>query len=105
MTKRKEHFQQKLPGFALKKDQTYFLQTGDILEILLGKYFYEIVFEMNSDGNHQTDKLSVAPPVTAAKNENGVWESVDDGKMLIFTPNNVKASNKVNDPTRCGDTE
>lgn len=82
-------------GFALKKDQDYLLQIGDVLEILLGKHFYEIVFETDSTSDRKSDAGSTAPPVTTEKDINGVWESVDDGKLLIFTPNNVKASNKV----------
>lgn len=87
-----------IPGFALKKDELYVLKPDDILEILLGKYFYEIVFETDSVTDQRSDKASVSavgPPVTTVKSVNGVWESVDDGKLLIFTPSNVKASNKV----------
>lgn len=74
-------------GFALKHDQLYELRTGDVLEILLGKYFYEIVFETDVTEDQKSDS-----PVTAVKD---TWESVDDGKLLIFTPKDVKASNKV----------
>lgn len=73
----------------------YELTADDVLEILLGKYFYEIIFETDSTGDQQTDRPSAVPTVTAMKDTNGVWESVDDGKMLIFTPNNLQASNKV----------
>lgn len=85
-------------GFALTKDRTYDLQTDDILEILLGKYLYEIEFEPDATSGTSPQRTAseiVAPPVTTAKGTNGVWKSVDDGKMLIFTPDNVKASSKV----------
>lgn len=79
----------------MKIDQMYELRADDVLEILLGKYFYEIIFETDSTGDQQTDSPSAVPPVTAMKDTNGIWESVDDGKMLIFTSNNLQASNKV----------
>lgn len=79
----------------MKSDQIYELKADDVLEILLGKYFYEIMFETNSISEQDTDGPSTAPAVTAVKGSSGVWESVGDGKVLIFTPNNVKASNKV----------
>lgn len=82
-------------GFALKRDQIYVLQTEDILEILLGKYFYEIVFETDSAVDRPSESVSITPTVNEAKGSNGVWESVDDGKMLIYTPPNVDASAKV----------
>ncbi|KAG4070370.1 hypothetical protein HA402_006512 [Bradysia odoriphaga] len=82
-------------GFALKKDQMYVLQPDDVLEILLGKYFYEIVFETDSAADQRTDKVSVSPTVATVKSADVVWESVGDGKLLIFTPANVRASNKI----------
>lgn len=72
----------------------YELRSGDVLEILLGKHFYEIAFETDVTEDQKSDSVSAAP-VTAVKDINGVWESVDDGKLLIFTPNDVKSSNKV----------
>ncbi|KAJ6647211.1 Bifunctional polynucleotide phosphatase/kinase [Pseudolycoriella hygida] len=77
-------------GFAMKKDQMYTMQEGDVLEVLLGKYFYEIEFHVES-----TIVPEAAVPVNAVKCPTGVWESVDGGKMLIFTPNNMRASNKI----------
>lgn len=87
-----EHF----PGFALKKDQVYELQPGDVLEILLGKYFYEIIFETDIIAK-QSDIVLIKTPVTSVvdTNFNGEWESVDKGNLLVFTPNGVKASSKV----------
>lgn len=81
----------------MKKDQMYVLQPNDVLEVLLGKYFYEIVFETDpATSNQRSDKVpSVSPKIATVKNANGTWESVGDGKLLIFTPNNVRASNKV----------
>lgn len=73
----------------------YVLHTEDVLEILLGKYFYQIVFETDSAIDQPTESVSIAPAVTEVKGSDGVWESVDDGKLLIFTPKNVNASNKV----------
>ncbi len=80
------------------KDRMYVIQPADVLEILLGKYFYEIVFESDSNSEKPIENVSVHPTVavTELKDSNGnVWESVDNGKLLIFTPNNVRASNKV----------
>lgn len=68
------------------------MQTGDVLEVLLGKYFYEVVFEAESGDDSNCVNSA---PVTTEKGPNGVWDSVDGGKMLVFTPKNVKASNKV----------
>lgn len=84
-------------GFALKKDQIYELHPGDILEILWGKYLYEIIFDTGTSTSRSSESNIVSSAVTSVPETsmNGVWENVDQGKMLIFTPNNVKVSNKV----------
>lgn len=84
-------------GFALKKDEIYHIEQGDVLEILLGKYQYEIIFETttNSSKNSESTSVSSAINSVAENGIDGVWENVEQGQLLVFTPNKVKASKKV----------
>lgn len=68
-------YSSRINGFALKHDQMYELWIGDLLEILRGKYCYKIIFEVDHSLN--------------------VWESVDNGNLLIFSSDGVKGGKQI----------
>lgn len=98
-------------GFALKKSGTQVLRHGDKLEILLGQYIHIVEFEPppSVDGNkRKLDETSIvnkklcgeslekdsglATPKTSSDSK---WETIDNGKLLIYTSKHVVAQSKV----------
>ncbi|KAK6623979.1 hypothetical protein RUM44_010836 [Polyplax serrata] len=110
-----------LNGMALKKDSTVTVKHGDRIEILLGQYIHVIEFEPPPDttGNLKKTRKSVSSSASDSQTSNksakhvleveddkstakrsrldikSDWESVDDGKLLVYTPENVKPSCKI----------
>ncbi|XP_021925510.1 uncharacterized protein F21D5.5 isoform X2 [Zootermopsis nevadensis] len=98
-------------GFALKKSGTQVLRHGDKLEILLGQYIHIVEFEPppSVDGNkRKLDETSIlnkklcgeslekdsglATPKTSSDSK---WETIDNGKLLIYTSKHVVAQSKI----------
>ncbi|XP_069681429.1 uncharacterized protein F21D5.5 isoform X3 [Periplaneta americana] len=111
-------------GLALKKSETNILKHGDRLEILLGQHIHEIEFdpppvtEVNKcEENNKKRKLEEADKVMKKKCDESLindtqkenkpcdvepsaeskWETVDNGKLLIYTTKNVISRSKKND--------
>lgn len=133
-----------LNGFALEPNKPYTALHGDIVEVLHGKYLYEVSFEPKeatpaaapkkpstaaaaADANRpkrtraetantsmeviavastsdstlkRTRTSSAAAPTTAAASvapaaDVDRWESLDAGRLLIFTAKGVKASDRI----------
>lgn len=90
-------------GYALKKYSTYGLIHGDILELRLGHHQYEIVFDPPpKESSEETpakkpklDSFNIMMKASAQDNSQGLWESIDDNKLLIFTPHDVKHSELI----------
>lgn len=101
-------------GLALRKSETQVLRHGDRLEILLGKYIYRVEFEpppsvdkIKIEGDVKKRKFDetsrvnkkvcgeslntdVGEPISESK-----WETIDTGKLLIYTAKQVVARPKV----------
>ena len=101
-----------LNGFVLEKDKPYEAFHGDVLEVLLSKYKYEIVFDpapaaekpqkssRQSEKRKQDESIKREHPEKKAKlvvkpNGEDKWESFDGDKLLVFTSKNVTSSDKV----------
>ncbi|XP_069681428.1 uncharacterized protein F21D5.5 isoform X2 [Periplaneta americana] len=109
-------------GLALKKSETNILKHGDRLEILLGQHIHEIEFdpppvtEVNKcEENNKKRKLEEADKVMKKKCDESLindtqkenkpcdvepsaeskWETVDNGKLLIYTTKNVISRSKI----------
>lgn len=91
-------------GLMALQDTECELQHGDVLEIVYGRHPFEIVFkpppevqksksdeiqeDMNVDGNNEESE-DVEESIADS------WDSVENGKMLIFTSKGVKPSAKI----------
>lgn len=105
-------------GFALKKSDTQVLRHGDKLEILLGQYTHIVEFEpppsiedIRIEGDGKKRKLGETSIVNkklcdeSPKKDTGLdtyktssdskWETIDNGKLLIYTSKHVTAQSKV----------
>lgn len=105
-------------GFALKKNDTHVLRHGDRLEILLGQFTHIIEFEpppsledkriegggtkrkldetsiMNKKLHGKSQKKDTGLDVSQASSDSK-WETIDNGKLLIYTSKHVVAQSKV----------
>lgn len=105
-------------GLALTRNETQVLRHGDRLEILLGQYIYKVEFEppasieeIRTEENEKKRKLDedstvnkkmcceflkkdVVADVSEPARE-GEWETIDNGKLLIYTAEHVVAQSKV----------
>lgn len=107
-----------LNGSALPKDCEQRANDGDLIEVLPSKYPYRVHFEIDEQNQQQQPsgsskrKRSVdesgsnsVPPNKKMKwlidikpdaAQNGsLWQSYNSGKLLVYTPTNCKASEKV----------
>lgn len=101
-------------GLALKKSETQVLRHGDRLEILLGQYIYRVEFEpppsvdkIITEGDGKKRKLDEANRVNKKlyceslnmvidePSSESKWETIDNGKLLIYTAKHVVAQPKV----------
>jgi hypothetical protein len=101
-------------GLALKKGETQVLRHGDRLELLFGKFIYRVEFEphpslekMKTEGDGRKRKLDEATSVNkkvcseslnmdvGERNLESRWETIDNGKLLIYTGKHVVAQPKV----------
>lgn len=104
-------------GFALKKSETQVLKHGDRLEILLGQYIHRVEFqsppsmEIKTEGDgkkRKLDEISLVGKKVCCESlkrdsvmditepsSDSKWESIDNGKLLIYTAKNVVAQSKV----------
>lgn len=89
-----------LNGFVLKPDQVYESKSGDILEVLYNKIFYEVTFEQTnaSKKRKSEDQLEMETDEKKSKPEatrENKWDVIDGNKLYIFTSSGVRASNKI----------
>lgn len=105
-------------GFVLKKNDNQVLRHGDRLEILLGQYTHIVEFEsppsiedirIEGDGNKrkfdETNIVNKKVCAASQKMDTGLdiskmssdseWETIDNGKLLIYTSKHVVAQSKV----------
>lgn len=105
-------------GLALTRNETQVLRHGDRLEVLLGQYIYKVEFELPpsieeivTEENEKKRKLDedstvkkkvccelfkkdAVAEVTVHTRE-GEWETIDNGKLLIYTAKQVVAQSKI----------
>lgn len=77
-------------GMMLNQGKDCVVKHGDIIELVYGKFPYEIVFNADAD-EAQAKKPKLEQEVVGA----GKWDSVDNGKLVIYTTGGVKSSNKI----------
>lgn len=101
-------------GLALERSETQVLRHGDCLEILLGQYMYRVEFEpppsvdkIKTEGDGKKRKfneasrvnkkvcgaslnMDIGEPISESK-----WETIDNGKLLIYTAKHVVAQPKI----------
>jgi len=104
-------------GLALTRSETQVLRHGDRLEILLGQYIYKVEFEplpsIEEIGTEKNKKKRKLEDSTVKKKvccelfkkdavadvseptREGEWETIDNGKLLIYTAKHVVAQSKV----------
>lgn len=84
-------------GLALVKNETYRFKQGDVIELRLGHHLFEIVFE---DTQPPTKKQKIADffnfkPQSSNLSMDGKWEEIDRKELLVYTPENCKAQEKI----------
>ncbi|XP_049762750.1 bifunctional polynucleotide phosphatase/kinase isoform X3 [Schistocerca cancellata] len=112
-------------GLALKKNETYTLKEGDVLEFLLGQYAHTVRFYAKGGGSvslHKGIKRDAEHPCQPAKRlcedfytsqrvndgkdalstevtpcSEDKWEYIDNNKLIILTSKGCKGSSKKND--------
>ncbi|XP_047001116.1 bifunctional polynucleotide phosphatase/kinase isoform X2 [Schistocerca americana] len=110
-------------GLALKKNETYTLKEGDVLEFLLGQYAHTVRFCAKSGGSvslHKGIKRATEHPCQPAKRlcedfytsqrvndlkdaistevtpcSEDKWEYIDNNKLIILTSKGCKGSSKI----------
>jgi hypothetical protein len=105
-------------GLALTRNETQVLRHSDRLEILLGQYIYKVEFEpspsneeIRTEENEKKRKLEEdstlnkkvccellkkdAVADVSEPTREGEWETIDNGKLLIYTAKHVVAQSKV----------
>ncbi|PNF40657.1 hypothetical protein B7P43_G05911 [Cryptotermes secundus] len=101
-------------GLALKKSETQVLRHGDRLEILLGQYVHRVEFEpppsvdkLRTERDGKKRKLDEASRVNKKLCDESLnmdvdepsseskWETIDNGKLLIYTAKHVVAQPKI----------
>lgn len=105
-------------GLALTRNETHILRHGDRLEILLGQYIYKVEFEpppsiekIRTEENEKKRKLDEDSTVNkkvccellrkdavadaSEPTREGEWETIDNGKLLIYTAKHVVVQSKV----------
>lgn len=104
-------------GLALTRNENQVLRHGDRLEILLGQYIYKVEFEpppsieeIRTEENKKKRKLEDsaenkkvcrellkkdAVADVSEPTREGEWETIDNGKLLIYTAKHVVAKSKV----------
>ncbi|KAI4456547.1 bifunctional polynucleotide phosphatase/kinase [Holotrichia oblita] len=89
-------------GYTMKKDTTYGFSHGDKIEVVLGKFMYEVVFEsqdLNTNSPNKKLKLSnasssVEESTVIPNHFNGSWQFIDNS-LLIYTPDVDVKGNKI----------
>lgn len=77
-------------GMMLNQGKDCLVKHGDIIELVYGKFPFEVVCNPEPDDN-QIKKPKLEPTgVESAK-----WDSVENGKLVIYTTSGVKSSHKI----------
>lgn len=95
-------------GLLLAKGETRTLRHGDTVEFLEGLFKHRICFEpppspaeaqkLESLAEPQPKKMKffeIASNGGGSAGAKGAWETIDQGRMLVFNPHNFKHSSKV----------
>jgi len=90
-------------GLLLSQGESRKLQHGDAFEFLEGLFKHRICFEPPPKAPREASEAPLeAPKPKLAKlfekngSSTGTWETVDQGRMLVYTPHNVIHSTKAN---------
>lgn len=76
-------------GMMLNQGKECLVKHGDMIELVYGKFPYEIVFDPKSE-YVQAKKPKLEEEAGSAK-----WDSVENGKLVIYTTTGVKSSSKI----------
>ncbi|XP_060535853.1 uncharacterized protein F21D5.5 [Cylas formicarius] len=97
-------------GFALKYGQVYSLKHGDLLELRFGEHKFKVIFDPDPDANGEQSpkKQKMDFPVfhlnkvktklsekDNSLSNSGVWESINNNELLIFTCENCTGKSKI----------
>jgi hypothetical protein len=87
-------------GLLLAKGETRTLKHGDTIEFLEGMFKHRVCFEpppkREAPGSPaEAPKPKIAKIFQTNGKATGSWEVIDDGKMLVYTPNDITHSDKV----------
>ncbi|KAL5289407.1 hypothetical protein ACFFRR_009507 [Megaselia abdita] len=75
-------------GLLLNQGKYCLLKHGDIIEMVYGKFPYELTFDPEPDYEQSIKKPKL-------EQTGGQWDSVDNGKLVIYTTGGVKSSSKI----------
>lgn len=84
-------------GYTMRKDTIYAFSHGDKIEVVLGKFMYEVVFESQGSVTSSPNKklkLSNASSNGGSTMTTGSWQCIDNS-LLIYTPDANVKSNKI----------
>lgn len=94
-------------GLLLAKGETRTLRHGDTVEFIEGLFKHRVCFEppppaevqkIESSDEPQPKKMKffeLASNGAGSAAGKGAWETIDQGRMLVFNPQNITHSSKV----------
>ncbi|EDW96511.1 uncharacterized protein F21D5.5 [Drosophila yakuba] len=80
-------------GLMVMQNSECELKHGDLVEIVYGRHPFEVVF--NPPPTDDKQKAEPSRTTLSAPAESERWDSVGNGKLVIFTSAGVKASEKI----------
>ncbi|XP_055905980.1 uncharacterized protein F21D5.5 [Eupeodes corollae] len=87
-----------LNGFMADQGTKVVALHGDVLEIVYGRHPFEIVFKPPPPTLSSEEKpmaIDDDESVPSSDDSKDPWQSIDNGKLVIYTPKGVKSSKKV----------
>ncbi|XP_043654801.1 uncharacterized protein F21D5.5 [Drosophila teissieri] len=80
-------------GLMVMQNSECELKHGDLVEIVYGRHPFEVVF--NPPPADDKEKAEPSPTTLSAPEKSERWDSVGNGKLVIFTSAGVKSSEKI----------
>lgn len=87
-------------GFVMKQEEAYEVVEGDVLSLVYNSDFqYEVAFEGTSSSAVRAKRPSeeelMNDSLKRSKTETDQWDSVENGKCMVFTSKGVEGSSKI----------
>lgn len=88
-----------LNGFVMKQEEAYEALEGDVISLVFNSDFqYQVTFEDPSSSSRPkrpSEEELANTSIKRIKDEPDKWDSVDNGRCLVFTSQGVEGRNKI----------